>query len=116
MSVRTLALAGLVTSLLVVVPSAVADPTTDNNKNLIQRTLDCGTAGIFPSTFVAPMGSNFNGTEGQQVFVYKYLDVGGVQTVRGIQGFENNHQLITCTYSFDSTDVTAVGFFTGPRS
>jgi hypothetical protein len=116
MSVRTLALASLATSLLVLVPSALADPTTDNNKNLIPRTLDCGTAGVFPSTFVAPMGSNFNGTDDQRVFVYKFLNVGGVETVRGIQGFDNNHQLITCTYSFDSTDVTAVGFFTGPRS
>jgi hypothetical protein len=119
MSVRTLALASLATSLLVLVPSAVADPTTDNNKNLIQRTLMCDVNGqqvSFPSEFVAPMGSNFNGTGNQQVFVYKYLTLGETVISRGVQGVSNNHDLITCQYDEPDGHVVVTGFFTGPSS
>jgi hypothetical protein len=114
MSARIITLAALMSSVLVAAPLASADP-TDKNKNLVERTLLCD-GQQYPSTFVAPMGSNFNLTQGQRVFVYKYIDVGGAEIVRGLQGFDNNHELITCTYSFDGTDVTAIGFFTGPSS
>jgi hypothetical protein len=118
MSARSLTLAVLASSVLVSVPAAFADP-TDQNKNLIERTLMCDVNGqqvSFPSEFVAPMGSNFNGTDNQQVFVYKYLTLGETVISRGVQGVSNNHDLITCQYDEPDGHVVVTGFFTGPSS
>ena len=118
MSARSLTLAVLASSVLVAVPAAVADP-THQNKNLIERTLMCDVNGqqvTFPSSFVAPMGSNFNGTGSQQVFVYKYLTLGDTIISRGLQGVSNNHELITCQYDEQDGHVTVTGFFTGPSN
>lgn len=118
MSARSLTLAVLASSVLVSVPAAFADP-TDQNKNLIERTLICDVNGqqvSFPSEFVAPMGSNFNGTGNQQVFVYKYLTLGDTIISRGVQGVSNNHDLITCQYDEPDGHVVVTGFFTGPSS
>ena len=118
MSARSLTLAVLASSVLVAVPAAFADP-TDQNKNLIERTLMCDVNGqqvTFPSSFVAPMGSNFNGTGSQQVFVYKYLTLNDTIISRGVQGVGNNHELITCQYDEPDGHVTVSGVFSGPKS
>jgi hypothetical protein len=125
MSVRTLALASLATSLLVLVPSALADPNPANNKNAVERTLVCG-GESFPSTFAGLEGSDFNISSGQQVFVYKWIHIdeipigvesaGDVTTNRGLQGI-SSERLVTCNYyTGTGAYVTAVGFFTGPSS
>lgn len=126
MSARSLTLAVLASSVLVVVPAAFADPNPDNNKNAVERTLVCSDGESLPSTFAGLEGSDFNISGDQRVFVYKWINIdeipigvestGDVTTNRGLQGISSD-RLVTCHYFTGSgAYVTAIGFFTGPSS
>ncbi len=126
MTARSLALAAFASSILVAAPAAIADPSPDNNKNAVSRTLVCSDGETLPSTFAGLEGSDFNITGDQRVFVYKWINIdeipigvqsaGDVTTNRGLQGIAED-RLVTCHYFTGSgAYVTAIGFFTGPSS
>ena len=126
MSLRSVSLAALACSLAIGIPTAIADPNPDNNKNALVRTLHCSNGETVEASFAGLEGSNFNVTTDQRVFVYKSLHVDrppvGVDgpndelTIRGLDGVPAD-RLVTCNYVTGSgSAVEAIGIFTGPNS
>jgi len=118
LALRTLALSALVA--LATAAPAAGDPGA-KNPNTQTRTLVCDNGLTVDATFAGALGSNFNVTIDQSVFVYKSISVFRPLTgetevdERGIQGFAAE-ALTTCRYTSPSgAQVTAIGFFT-PRA
>jgi hypothetical protein len=123
MPLRRLILAGLVSSVAIGAPPALADPNPANNPNALVRTLQCDNGETIVASFAGLEGSNFNVTTDQRVFVYKWIHIDrppvGVDgpnddlNVRGLQGVPDE-RLVTCGYTTGSGNVVeAVGLFTG---
>jgi hypothetical protein len=126
MSCRRLVLAGLLSSLALAAPPAIADPDPANNPNALVRTLQCDNGETIVASFAGLEGSNFNVTTDERVFVYKWIHIDrppvGVEgpnddlNVRGLQGVPEG-RLVTCRYTTGSGNVVeAIGFFTGDPS
>jgi hypothetical protein len=93
---------------------AAADPA---NKNTLELTLDCGTAGKLDAVFELSSADSFHLVSTSSNFLWKSLafvtpsgETGVID--RGIQG--GGHDLVTCTYigPASGNHYTVTGFFT----
>jgi hypothetical protein len=101
--------------LVVVAGPAGADPA---NKNTLQITLDCGTAGTVDAVFELSSSDSFHVVSMSSNFLWKSLafvtTTGQTGVIdRGIQG-EGHTDLVICTYTgpVSGNQYTATGFFT----
>jgi len=94
---------------------AAADPA---NKNTLEFTLNCGSAGTVDAVFELSSSDSFHIVQFSSNFLWKSLDYvtptgqsGRIE--RGIQG-EGHSNLVTCTYigAVSGNDYTVTGFFT----
>ena len=94
---------------------AAADPA---NKNTLEFTLNCGSAGTVDAVFELSSSDSFHIVQFSSNFLWKSLDYvtptgqsGRIE--RGIQG-EGHSNLVTCTYigAVSGNHYTVTGFFT----
>jgi hypothetical protein len=94
---------------------AAADPA---NKNTLQLTLDCGSAGTVDAVFQLSSADSFHVVSVSSNFLWKSLafvtptgETGVID--RGVQG-QGHRELVTCTYTGPASgnQYTATGFFT----
>jgi hypothetical protein len=94
---------------------AAADPA---NKNTLQITLDCGSAGTVDAVFQLSSADSFHVVSVSSNFLWKSLafvtptgETGVID--RGVQG-QGHRELVTCTYTGPASgnQYTATGFFT----
>jgi hypothetical protein len=109
------AAASLILLLAIGAGPATADPA---NKNTLQITLDCGSAGTVDAVFQLSSADSFHVVSVSSNFLWKSLafvtptgETGVID--RGIQG-QGHSELVTCTYTGPASgnQYTATGFFT----